>query len=477
MWDGEHTIYVYDPERKSLNALPPATGPAPSHGNKGRVYSQWFYLPEKNVFLGISPSEGIWLWRPERNLTVGPADTVAHTQTPLTSNSSEEQIGASEQDRVSGPSSTAGMIAQAQPVPAAGPSEQQATADERTPSPGPLANTSFADLCARPETLLCDPMDDTPISGPFITSNTKNLTMSETIAGHYRDWRWAWTKRNSITPQLDTRVKADGQGSLKFTIASQSGSGGASLYTVDVDPNHNLSSGVGVGQSLRVRFKVRWSCDVLFIDCNPSSPTYEQERRHYAVKFGHGGIKIFGIMEGDRPNQYLDTMDGLGGPITSNFGQKGIYGAYIETWYSGIVAPGSIINGVRPLNAQPGGDHQCWTKDPTTGASLTEAWPECKLMKADQWVTVQADLFYGGCTVNSADAAKRSHFTLWVADQSQPFDLITDADINIRCSPKHPEATFGKIWFSPFNTGKDPTEVHPVGYVWYDSLWVSKITH
>jgi hypothetical protein len=141
-----------------------------------------------------------------------------------------------------------------------------------------------------------------------------------------------------------------------------------------------------------------------------------------------------------------------------------------------VQAPGPSINGIRQWDIQPGRDAHCWTKDPATGKKLTEAWPDCHFLQADQWVTIQGDLAYGGCTNNQKDPARKSRWTLWVADEGKPFELVMDQPINIRCGGTAlPSSSFGKIWFTPYNTGKDPAESHPEGYVWYDSLWVSKI--
>jgi hypothetical protein len=481
MWDGEHTIYVYNPARQSLNVLPPAAGPAPTHGNRGRVYSQWLYLPEKNVFLGISPSEGIWMWRPGSDLAGDPADTAAQAQPLPAPGPSEQQAATDAQEATSNSPSNAGTAAQAQPLPTSGPSEAQAGTDGQDATPGPPADTSFADLCAKPETLLCDPLDDDKITGPYIKPTTKNLTMTAAIASRYGDWRAAWHKAGREVPQLDTTMKAEGQGSLKFTIASQSDAGGASLYTVDVDPDHVATNGVGVGQTMRVRFKVRWSCDVLYVDCDPTSPTYKQVRRAYKTKSGYGGIKIFSIGEGDRgtaPADYMDSGEGIGGIVTGNFKQFGVYDSYVQVWYLSVGKTYPKINGITQFDIQPGRAKHCWTKDPATGRKLTEAWPDCHFLRADEWVTIQADLYYGGCTDNSKDPALKSRWTLWVADEGRPFDLVMDAPVNLRCGGMAlPTSTFGKIWLTPYNTAKDPAEVHPVGYVWYDSLWVSKITH
>ena len=33
---------------------------------------------------------------------------------------------------------------------------------------------------------------------------------------------------------------------------------------------------------------------------------------------------------------------------------------------------------------------------------------------------------------------------------------------------------FGKIWLLPYHTGKNPTQVHPTAYTWYDELIISR---
>lgn len=446
MWNGKRTTYAYHPQSQSMEVMQAPEGPAPSEDNTGRVYSQWIYIPEKDAFLGISPEEGIWLWRRGPSRSGGLTGTASQAQ----------------------PKSQAEKQALAEPQVAS--SEKHALPASKPANAGASPDVPLAELCAKPETLLCDPLDDTPISGPAITPDTKNLTMSETIEGRYGDWRWTWTTGDP-DPQFDPAM-GDG-GSLKFTIASQSPAGGPGLYTVALSPDYSL--GVGEGGGIRIRFKVRWSCDVLYTDCDPQSPTYKQERRHYATTQGPGGIKIFSIGEADRDGQqgYMDSGEGIGTPVWSNYMQRGFIAGYIAVWYEGIEQPGAVINGIMQRDLQPGGPDVCWQNDPATGFGLEKAWPTCHMMEADQWVTIQMDLHYGGCTPTPA-GPRASNVKLWIADEGKPFDLVVDHDVNLRCT-NIPNPKIGKVWITPYNTGKDPSEVHPEGYVWYDSLWVSRI--
>ena len=379
MWDGKRTIYVYDPERQSLKILPPPNGSAPSQQNTGRVYSQWLYLPEKDLFLGISPFEGVWMWRP----------ALDHSGSSLGSIASSAKL----QNKLS---------------------ERHDQKDGQARTAGVPPTASFRELCARPETLLCDPLDDTPISGPAITEATTLRAMSQAIGAGYGSWRRAFSAAGTqFNPTLDTAMGEGG--SLKFTIRSQTGAGWEGQYTVDVSPDYSL--GVVQGETLRIRFKVRWSCEVLYTDCDPQSPTYKQERRKYAVTDGFGGIKVFAVGEQDRQGQLINSGEGLKTPVWANRFQLGALTGYIASvnWHIEEDGPSGTND------EQPGGPNTCLRSGTNYVPGHT-----CHMMQADQWVTMQMDLFYGGCATHVPSGPNESHVKLWIADEGQPFELVVD---------------------------------------------------
>ncbi len=67
---------------------------------------------------------------------------------------------------------------------------------------------------------------------------------------------------------------------------------------------------------------------------------------------------------------------------------------------------------------------------------------------------------------------------LWVAEEGKPSVLVIDM------SPESgtgydlvntvPWAKYGKVWLLPYNTHKDPKQVHPTAYTWYDELIISR---
>lgn len=342
---------------------------------------------------------------------------------------------------------------------------------------------TLAQLAALPGTLLADPLDNTPISGPGIAANAPCLTISQTISNcRYGWWRDTW-KTTTPTPPVVDPTAGDG-GALKFTIASQSGQGGAGLYTVNLSPDSSV--GVGVGEILRIRLQQKADCQVYFTDCNPASQAYKQERRHYDTTQGPGGIKFFSVGQidtnltagGFAPNEanYMNSGEGVGTPVWSNYMQRGFMAGYIAVWYEPIEQAGAIINGITQRDLQPGGDDVCWQNDPSTGFGLTAAWPTCHMMPSDEWVTIQMDLYFGGCrnTPPGKNDVRESHVKLWIADEGKPFDLVVDRAISLRCS-NIPDPKLGKVWLTPYNSFKNPSEVHPEGHVWYDSLWVAKV--
>jgi hypothetical protein len=75
-----------------------------------------------------------------------------------------------------------------------------------------------------------------------------------------------------------------------------------------------------------------------------------------------------------------------------------------------------------------------------------------------------------------------------VAREGQPSKLVVDQSpgaatiLGIKIpgtgsgydlASNNPTAKYGKLILTPYHTGKDPTQRHPTGYVWYDELIIS----
>jgi hypothetical protein len=295
--------------------------------------------------------------------------------------------------------------------------------------------------------VLIDPMDETPVSGLWAGACMENRTLPEAISGRYGDRRWVGWWDVSSPPLLDN-------GALRLAMASGDGSMAGRMVTSPCD-------GIGPGETIRARFKVRYACDVLYTDCDPQSPAYKQERRVYDVTSGYGGFKVASIGEIYPDNDVLDGGAGLGTPVLSHYKQLGFPAVYISGWNSNI-EDRYMIDGVRYWDVQPGGADICYSYDNYAG---------CHMLQADEWMTFQMEITYGGCSTSPAEPYL-SYFRLWIADEGEPFDLVVDNGMNIRCSGTAVTGLLGRISLDPFMTGKDPTEQHPVGYIWYEDVWV-----
>lgn len=474
LWDGGERTYRWRPGATELEDLP-VTSEVPKSKVRNRVYSQWKYVPELDVFFGIVAKEGIWLYRVPTGASTGAGLRAATTA------SSGEDVGEAE----------LATEQTSDPVPVA--AGTAATSEARKLEPpvdsGPSADTSFEDLCARPETLLCDPLDKGEISGPGVTTDTPFKTLPEALGAPYGSWRIGVDKaalssrtlaKSYHPPELDQSVFASGNGSIRFTVESQSGAGASSRYEITLSDNRPM--GIRQGETMRVRFKARWSCDMLFTDCDPKSGGYQKERRRFAVKYGPGGFKILGIGQEDyfEPSGrriLVDKVPEMTAIVLGNLMQRGTPAVYLsKPWETQVWKGGNKISGIRQWDTQPGGDQPCWLNDPQTGHRLKIAPEGCFLLQADEWMTFQVDLSYGACTMNPKDPERASHLRLWGAREGQPFELVIDSAINIRCAPKFEDAArFGRVSLIPFHTAKDPSEVHPTGYIWYDDLWVAKV--
>ena len=349
---------------------------------------------------------------------------------------------------------------------------------------------SFEQRCAGRGVVLCDPLDDGRVTGEHVTDRTPNATLPQALKGKYGDWRWCLTPTrtgNPRAPSIDRDIKASGTGSLRFTIPSQSGPADSGYCEMDFSPDNSVQ--FGEGDTFFVQFRVRFSCELLFVDCDSNSPGYKRQRRRYwvvGVPHGaaQGGFKVSVIGEGDNSRLRSPTDScTLLELVVVNLRQLGIVGGYHSCgWYAGHTEYYGLNrrSGAGQYDVQPKGGRgkdslgpHCWNVDPTDGRPVDRAWDECVLWYADEWITVTQQVTVGHWTSNVNDATRSSNYRLWVAREGKPAVLVMDHDLNLR-RPEAPFIKYGKIWLLPYATGKDAAETHPDAYMWFDELIVSK---
>ena len=364
------------------------------------------------------------------------------------------------------------------------PSKERVPAREAGPQEAQLPGQAldFQQRCADPNVILCDSLDDGPVRGAGITAKTKNATLAEALQGRYRDWRWCQHVAGvkPATPSLDRAMKASGSGSLKFTVPTNSGSGSAGNCQINFTPDHSVQ--FGEGETFFVQFRVRLSCELLFVDCDPKSPTYKQARRTYRAKPGTTGFKVSIINAGDHPGLEHPPASCTAQELVLVDGGQGIVAGYHScNWYDSH----RFNLGLHPRSGWVYEDRQpirrkrddvirgCYNVDPGTGMPAKAMWRECILWVADEWLTITQQITVGRWTDKVDDPARSSNVRVWIAREGEKPVRVIDYSRNLQ-RPEKPFMKYGKIWLLPYMTNKDPSEVHPEAHMWFDELIVSR---
>jgi hypothetical protein len=90
----------------------------------------------------------------------------------------------------------------------------------------------------------------------------------------------------------------------------------------------------------------------------------------------------------------------------------------------------------------------------------------------DEWMTFQVRVRVGQ---RIKDEFVNSAVQLWVGREGQPSQLaIDESSYTLSAGDPAQNQRFGKVWLLPYNTNKNASQAHAVGYVWYDELIVSR---
>jgi hypothetical protein len=337
----------------------------------------------------------------------------------------------------------------------------------------------FEERCADPGVVMCDPLDRGAVRGAGIARETKNLTLPDALRGKYLDWRWCRRVDgvSPLTPELDETTKSSGSGSVRFAVPGNSVAGTAGYCQINFTPDNSVQ--FGEGETFFVQYRVRLSCEMLYVDCDPKSTTYKKERRRFQVTQGQSAFKLSIVNAGDHPQlefpvgactrQQLVLLVPSDGAVTG-FHSCGWYDGHSR--YLGL----NRQSGKGAYDRQPVRDRAssgCFNLDPHAGTALGSAGRGCVLWESDRWITVTQQITIGRWADKVKQADASSNVRVWIADAGQPHRLVIDFDRNLR-RPEQPFMKYGKVWLVPHFTNKDPAENHPTGYVWFDELIVSR---
>jgi hypothetical protein len=299
------------------------------------------------------------------------------------------------------------------------------------------ADGDFAKRCADPGVVKCVGFDNaSDIAG--VWGNNSGLTPGPAM------------------PTLDPAVRASGGSALKFTVPSQTADNTSGAYFTNF--SSDLSTQFGENSEFFIQWRQRFSPEFI-------STYYE----------GNAGIKQAIITTGDQPGKIFASCESTGIVVTSYFQNRFTYmyqsctgsashGAY-DAFFEPVRGSGTSGEAIdwKLQNARPA--PYCLWKNGTFFAPSGN----CFGWFPNEWMTFQIHIKTGP---RVGDEFVNSYVDLWVAREGQPSELVVRwGPYNLSAAPGE---MYGKIWLTPYQTGKNPAQVTPVAYTWYDELIISR---
>ena len=191
------------------------------------------------------------------------------------------------------------------------------------------------------------------------------------------------------------------------------------------------------------------------------------------VGLGGGGFKQIIVGTGDQPATLYSSCSNLE-LVATNYYQNGFPTMYNSCGasasheaYDGFYEPYGAYD-FKLQNARPA--PYCLYHGKDFGYFAPNG--NCFGYVANEWMTFQMQVKIGP---RVGDEFKNSYINLWGAREGKPSELLIQwGPYNLNAGAPADNERYGKVWLTPYNTGKDPSEVHPTAYVWYDELVISR---
>jgi hypothetical protein len=255
----------------------------------------------------------------------------------------------------------------------------------------------------------------------------------------------------------DTSVKASGNSALRFTIPANAGADTSGSYFTNF--SSDLSVQFDGGQEFFVQWRQRFSPEFL--------------ANKYAAG-GGGGWKQVIVGTGDQPGGKLFySCTALELPVHNPY-----YRGFPMLYNS---CTGSTSHGAYDPFTEPFGSYDFKLQNARAApyclysqkaSSYFAPIGNCFGYVANEWMTFQMQVKLGP---RVGDEFQGSYVTLWGAREGKPSEmLIKYGPYNLTAGPAGENQRYGKVWLTPYNTGKDASVTYPVAYTWYDELIISR---
>jgi hypothetical protein len=94
----------------------------------------------------------------------------------------------------------------------------------------------------------------------------------------------------------------------------------------------------------------------------------------------------------------------------------------------------------------------------------------------NEWMTFQVRVKTGPRrTTANYDEFTNSYVELWIAREGRPAEIALNwGPYALSAGSPAENQRYGKVYLMPYNTGRDPSQVYPTAYTWYDELIISR---
>jgi len=295
---------------------------------------------------------------------------------------------------------------------------------------------TFTERCSDPNVVFCFGFDD----------------LAVTEKGFYKAHEPEKCS-DGVCKSIDEQVKVSGVGSLRMEIPSNTYANTSGGWRSNFSDDYSIQ--FGEGEAFYVQWRQRFSSSMI--------------NTVYKNSAGAGGWKTVIIGEGDRSGYNAGSCTKLE-VVINNYAYRGFPRGYAGcgSWRNFDTRYGSFdfkLQNMVDNGAEAGAFQYCLYSTATKNAERPV--PGCFPFVADNWMTFQVKIKVGNWS------AANSEIEIWAGIQGQSsVHIIKRTDMII--DQQSANSKYGKVWFLPYNTSKDPSFSHEVGYTWYDDLIVSK---
>ena len=279
-------------------------------------------------------------------------------------------------------------------------------------------------------------------------------------------------------------VAASGGGSIQFEVPSNSPANSSGSWRTNfADDNYSIK--FRSGDDLYIQWRQRFSMDFLstvYQTTTGSAGGWKQ------VIIGEGDYE--GFEYGDAPEVSSCTRLEF---VVQNSSQRyfpqiyhscGDYWPYSQPFASEYNGADFLLqNGIEEQGDNDAQRYVLYSQESSLVTSVRDDFPGAAY-HPDEWMTFQIHLAPGplGSAVDPLIGGERWGFTdstveMWVARDGEPAVLTHRFEgvvLQRDDGAEDSDEAYGKIWLTPYHTGKDPGQTHPTGYIWYDELIVSR---